>query len=81
VVVVVVMVGKRKRVHARMLSLCHTHSLFIRSFIHGDFVFDHCEEKRREEERRENCISERRGGYFYYFLNSKSLVARFLLIY
>ncbi len=53
----VVMVGKRKRVHARMLSLCHTHSLFIRSFIHGDFVFDHCEEKRREEKKRGERIA------------------------
>jgi hypothetical protein len=57
VVVMVVMVGKRKRVHARMLSLCHTHSLFIRSFIHGDFVFDHCEEKRREEKKRGERIA------------------------
>jgi hypothetical protein len=27
-------------------------SSFIRSFIHGDSVFDHCEEKRRGEEKR-----------------------------
>jgi len=60
-------------------------TLILSSFIHGVSVFDHCEEKRREEkrreEKRENCISERRGGWFYYFLNSKSLVARSLLIY
>jgi hypothetical protein len=33
----------------------HSFSLhsFIRSFIHGDSVFDHCEEKRREEKRGE----------------------------
>jgi hypothetical protein len=35
----------------------------LSSFIHGDSVFDHCEEKRREE-RRENCISEHRSDIF-----------------
>ncbi len=77
--VVVVVVVRRERVDARMLSFV-SHPFSLHSFIHSDSVFDHCEEKRREE-RRENCISERRSGYFYYFLNSTSLVARFLLIY
>ncbi len=32
-------------------------SSFVRSFIHGDFVFDHCEEKRREEKKRGERIA------------------------
>jgi len=63
-VVVVVVVGRRrKRVDARLLSLCHTHSLFIHSFVHSFMVIlfliivKRREEKRREERRGERIAS------------------------
>jgi hypothetical protein len=52
--VVLVLVGRRKRVDARMLSLCHTLSLFIHSFMVILFliIVKRREEKRRGEEKR-----------------------------